>query len=301
MKAIVLTAHGDVDKLELREVPEPSVGPGEIKVRVVAAGVNPIDWKLRSGALKAFRPLELPAILGRDVAGEVLEIGPGVRAFKVGARVLGCVNAGYAERVVAQIEAWAELPAKLDPVDAAALPLVCLTGGQLIEEAVNPRAGETVLVTGAVGSVGRVAVFVARARGAKVWAGVRRDQRDEAAKLGAAGVVAIDDDGELERLPPLDAIADTAGAEAAQKALQRLKPGGTLGTVVAPPPGAQERGFVVRGMVAHLDPERLARLARAVADGQLVIPIARRFPLSQAREAHRVAEKGAGGKVLLVV
>jgi NADPH:quinone reductase-like Zn-dependent oxidoreductase len=299
MKAVVLSEYGGPEKLQLQEVPDPPVGPNEVKVRMAGASINPIDWKLRSGAYHAFMPLKLPAILGKDASGEVVEVGPAVRRVAVGARVMARLNAAYAELVVAAEEEWVDVPATMDLVDAAALPLVLLTGAQLAEEATGVRAGETVLVTGAAGSVGRVAVFVARSLGARVYAGVRRSQKPAAATLGADGVVALDDEAELASLPPLDRIADTVGGETTRKLLAKMNPGGTIGSVVGEPPGAREHGLTVKSILTHSDRNRLAALARAVADGKLVIPIARRFPLAQAAEAHRFAESGAGGKVLL--
>jgi NADPH:quinone reductase-like Zn-dependent oxidoreductase len=299
MKAVVLTAYGDVDKLEYKDVPEPGVGADQIKVRMAGASLNPVDWKLRSGALQKMMPLELPAVLGRDVSGEVVEVGPGVTAFKVGARVMGLVMGGYAELVVAATGAWAEVPASLDLVDAAVIPLVGLTGSQIILEALRPRRGDVVLITGAVGGVGRAAVFTAKAAGAKVWAGVRGNQLAEAAELGAEGVVALDDGASIDKLPQLDGIADTVGGEAIAKVLGKVKQGGTIGSVVGPPAGAKERGLVVNHLMAHPDAKRLAELGRAVADGQLAFPIAKRFPLAQAREAQKLAESHVGGKVIL--
>ncbi len=300
MKAIVLTAYGDVDKLEPRNLPEPVTGPGEIKVRIAGASINPVDYKLRSGALKTMMPLDLPAVLGRDASGTVVETGTGVTRFKVGDRVLGLVMGAYAERVVAKEEAWAKVPAKLDLIDAGALPLVLLTGAQLVEEALDPRRGDVVLVTGAAGAVGRVAVFAAKARGAKVWAGVRRSQLAEASGLGAEGVVALDDPAAVERLPMLDGIADTVGGETLEGLLHKVKKGGTIASVVGASSGAAALGLVVRAMWAHADAARLTALAGAVAAGELVIPIARRLPLAEAREAQRIAEHHAGGKVLLL-
>jgi NADPH:quinone reductase-like Zn-dependent oxidoreductase len=300
MRAILLTDYGDVDKLELREVPEPEAGPGEIKVRLAASSVNPVDWKLRSGAYRQRSPLKLPAILGRDAAGEVVAVGKGVGLFKVGAKVLGLVNRAYAEFVVDKEDTWAELPPSMDIVDAAALPLVVLTGAQLIEEAVRPRPGTVVLITGAVGSVGRAAVFAAGLHGAEVIAGVRQKQKDEAAKLNV-DVVALDDDAETARLPRLDSIADTVGGETLQKLLGKLRAGGTVGSVLGEPPGAKERGLIVRALQSHPDPLRLAALAQAVAARKFAIPIARRMPLEQIREAQAMAEKGAGGKIVLRV
>jgi NADPH:quinone reductase-like Zn-dependent oxidoreductase len=300
MRAIVLPEYGPASALQLRTLPDPTPGPNEIAVRMAGASLNPIDWKLRSGAYHQYMPLEMPAVLGRDASGTVTAVGPGVTAFAVGDRVLGLVKGGYAELVVAPLAAWAHLPAKLDLVEAGALPLVLLTGAQLAEEAVDARAGETILVTGATGSVGRVAVYTAKQRGAKVYAGVRGNHRAAAEKLGADGVVALDDDAELAKLPTFGGIADTVGGETMQKLLVKLAPGGKIGSVVGPPAGAKERGFVVRAFMAHDDSKRLGELAQAVADGKLVIPIAKRFPLAEARAAHELAEKGADGKVLLL-
>lgn len=301
MKAAVLIGFGGVENLEVRDVPEPQTGPGELKVRVVATSINPIDWKLRAGAKRPGMTLDLPAILGRDAAGEVVEIGAGVTRFGVGARVAGLISHGYAERVVAKEEAWAEVPASMALTDAAALPLVTLTGAQLVEAGVQPRPGETVLVTGAVGSVGRAAVFTAKALGAKVWAGVRTSQRSAALELGVEGVVALDEPNGGTALPTFDAIADTVGGAAIQQLLDKVRRGGAIGTVVGEPAGARERGLEIRPIWAHPEPERLATLLRAVADGKLVIPIARRLPLAQIREATQAAEHHSAGKVLVTL
>jgi NADPH:quinone reductase-like Zn-dependent oxidoreductase len=301
MRAIVLPEYGPPSALALKDVPEPQPGPGEVKVRVVAAGLNPIDWKLRSGSYKAYWPLQLPAVLGRDVSGQVVAVGSGVTSPRVGERVIGLVNHGYAEFVVAPITAWAEAPAGMDLVDAAALPLVLTTGSQLVETAADVSKGETVLVTGALGSVGRVAVFCAKARGAYVYAGVRTAQAAEAAKLGVAGVVALDDDRAIEALPALDALADTVGGPTTQKLLAKLKTGGRIGSVVGEPQGAKERGLAVRAFMAHPDSKRLAELAADVGARRLTIPIAKRFPLAEAAKAHALAEKGGVGKILLTL
>ncbi len=301
MKAAVLVGFGGVDQLELREVPEPKTGPGQVKVRVVATSINPLDWKLRQGIRRPGISLELPAILGRDASGEVVEVGSGVTRFRLGARVTGLVMGGYAERVVAKDEAWAEVPDGLNLPDAAALPLVTLTGSQLVEEGLAPRPSETILVTGALGSVGRAAVFAAKRGGVKVWVGVRRSQKDAAEALGVDGVVALDDEVDCRRLPTLDGIADTVGASVTERLLDRVRRGGVVASVTSEPKGAQERGLEVRHHSAHPDPERLATLVRAVAEGGLVIPIAKRFPLAQIREAQQFAEQGAGGKVIVRV
>jgi NADPH:quinone reductase-like Zn-dependent oxidoreductase len=188
---------------------------------------------------------------------------------------------------------------RLDLKDAAALPVVALTGTQLIEEAVRLRRNDVLLVTGAVGSVGRAALHAARKLGARVIAGVRKGQVPEAGKLGVEIVVALDDPAMLDRIPPLASIANTVGGETVAKLLAKVKRGGTIGSVLGEPSGAKELGLVVHAIQTHADSKRLAALAQAVAAGELVIPIGGRFPLSHAGEAHRLAEKGGTGKVLL--
>ena len=302
MQAIVLSAYGDANQLKLRDCPEPEPGAGQIKVRVASTSLNPVDWKLRAGALQKMMPLELPAILGRDAAGEVVRVGAGVTAFKEGDQVLGLVNGGYAQFVVAATEAWAKVPEGMSTGNAGALPLVLLTGDQLVEATLGPIAGQglTVLVTGALGSVGRVAVWGIRQRGARVLAGVRSKQLDEAKELDVDGVVALDDDAALARLPPLDCVADTVGGETIAKLLPKLKPSGTIGSVLGEPPGARERGLMVNAFMAHPDSARLSFLAAAVAAGSLKIPISKRFPLAEAPAAHALAEGGGMGKILLM-
>jgi NADPH:quinone reductase-like Zn-dependent oxidoreductase len=263
------------------------VGPGKLKVRIAASSLNALDVKLVSGNLRQWFPLELPAILGYDAAGEVVEVGSGVSGFRVGDKVLGQIRHGQAELALATPEQIAKVPPGLSVVDAAALPVVALTGTQLLEEAVTPAAGDLVLVTGALGSVGRYAV--------------RRSQLAEAAALGAERVVALDDPAAVAGLPQLQGIADTVGGEAVAAVLPKLAPGGKLGSVVGEPAGAKERGIQVRSITVHADPARLARLAQEVASGNVVVPIAARFPLAQVREAFQAVRRGAGGKVLLTL
>jgi NADPH:quinone reductase-like Zn-dependent oxidoreductase len=301
MKAIVLSEYGDSSHLKLAEIPEPKPGAGEIKVKVAAAGLNPIDWKLRSGDYKAFMPIEFPFVPGVDVSGQVVELGPGVTQFKVDDRVLGFVKRGYAEFVTAPVEAWARIPKGFNMKDAAVIPLAALTGAQLVEEAANVQGGQTVLVTGAVGAVGRAAVYAAKARGARVIAGVRQQQRAEAETLGASTVVALDVDAELANLPTLDAVADTVGGSTLAKVLGKVRNGGVIASVVGPPPADKERGVIGKGMLTHTDSKRLAALAEAVKAGKLRLPIAKRFSLAEAASAQRLAEAGGISKVLLKV
>ncbi len=300
MKAVQLHAYGGVDQLFYEDVPDPKPGPGQLLIKVAATSLNPVDWKLRRGDLKNAMPLQLPAILGRDVAGTVVSLGSGSEGFKQGDRVMGLVNRAYAELLVAKPEDLTRIPDGLNTEDAAALPLVVLTGSQLIEEGVEPRSGQTVLVTGAVGSVGRTAVYVARKLGAKVIAGVKASQREEAELLGADKVIALDNDKEISALGQVDAIADTVGHDVIQKLMPHIRSGGVLATVVGPPPGSEGKDFRVKPVWAHPDSKRLHELAEAVAKGDFKIPIAKKMKLSQVREAQTIAEAGGVSKILLI-
>jgi NADPH:quinone reductase-like Zn-dependent oxidoreductase len=215
--------------------------------------------------------------------------------------VLGLIRQGQAELALATPEQLAKVPPGLSIVDAAALSVVALTGTQLLEDAVAPAAGDVVLVTGALGAVGRYAVHAARQRKVRVIAGVRKRQLSEAAVLGADRVVALDDAEAVAALPALQGIADTVGGETVAALLPKLVPGGKLGSVVGEPPGAKERGIQVRAIQNHSDPARLAALAQEVASGTMVVPIVARFPLAQVREAFRALGRGPGGKILLTV
>lgn len=234
MKAVVLEEFGDVNKLQIEEVEDPEVGSGEVLVRVRATSINPVDWKIRSGGSKGRNPVELPAILGRDLAGEVERADGGVTGFAKGQRVMALAAGTYAELTTVKADVLTPIPDKLTFEQAAALPLVLTTGAQLIERAIKVSRGERILVLGALGSVGRTAVHVALEHGAHVIAGVRRSQLEQAKLLPAQDVVAIDDETALRRLHDLDAIADTIGGTVAQRALKTLKPGGVFGTVLAP-------------------------------------------------------------------
>lgn len=300
MKAIVMEQFGDVNQLQLEEVDEPAVGSGEVRVRMRATSVNPVDWKIRSGAVRGRIDVDLPAILGRDLSGEVEAVGPGVTGFAKGQRVMALANGTYAEFATAKADVLAPIPDKLSFEQAAALPLVTLTGAQLIERAIKLRRGQTVLVLGALGGVGRSAVHVALDHGATVIAGVRKSEMEEAATLRAHQVVAIDDEKELEKLRDLDAVADTVGGPTAERALRTLKEGGVFGTVLAPPKDAARHNVHVAGLMAQPDASRLYELADDAARGSFAIPIAKTLPLEKAREAHREAEHGhTHGKIIL--
>lgn len=300
MKAVVLHEYGGPEQLRYEDAPTPEPQPGEVLIKVAGTSVNPIDWKLRGGAAKARMPLNFPAILGRDVAGTVVKTGANVRNPQPGQKVMGLVNGAYAEYLTAPAEHLTVIPDGLGLEEAAVLPLVVTTGAQLIQH-IHPKRGDIVLVTGAVGSVGRSAVYLAKELGARVIAGVKVEQKNDASSLAADRVIAVDNSEEIEELPELDAIADTVDQDVIDKLIPKLKSGGVLGSVLGKPKEAEGKAIRVEAFMATPDASLLRQMADAVRDGKLIIPIARRMKLTEAGEAQSLAEKGSvGGKILLI-
>jgi NADPH:quinone reductase-like Zn-dependent oxidoreductase len=300
MKAIVVHEYGGPEVLKFEEYPDPVPGRGEVLVRVAAASVNPIDYKRRAGLTKDFYPIHFPGLIGVDMSGTVVRVGPGVEAFTAGNRVFAMADNTYAELCVVKADVLADIPEGLDLIEAAALPLVTTTGNQLLS-ATGIKEGQSVMVVGAIGNVGRSAVFTAKERGATVIAGVLKRQMDEGKTVGADQVVATDDDAAIANLPPLDAVADTVGGKTAEKLIAKVKPGGVFSSVLGAPENAAKYPSVkVVPVFSKFDRETLQFMAEAVRDGKLVIPISEKLPLSEAAEAQAAAEKGGIGKILLV-
>ncbi len=300
MKAIVVHEYGGPEVLKFEEYPDPVPGRGEVLVRIAAASVNPIDYKRRAGFTKDFYPMQFPGLIGVDMSGIVVKVGPGVENFSDGNWVFAMADNTYAEFCVVKAEVLADIPVGLDLVEAAALPLVTITGNQLAS-VTGVKAGQTVLVVGAIGNVGRSAVFTAKSLGATVIAGVLKRQMDEAKTVGADQVVATDDDAAIANLAQLDAVADTVGWKLAEKLVAKVKAGGVFASVAGAPQNAAKYPTVkVVPVFSHFDRGTLQFMAEAVRDGKLTIPISLRLPLSDAAKAHALAEKGGIGKILLL-
>lgn len=303
MKAVRMHEYGGPEKLVFEDkVPDPQVQPDSVLIKTVATSVNPIDWKIRSGARQKDFPLSLPAILGRDVSGVVVAVGPDARNVKSGDRVVAFSNATYAELVAVTGSLVTHLPDGVDPTDAAAIPLIALTGDQLVRHSAGVRAGQTVVVSGALGSVGRAAVHSAKKLGARVIAGVRTSQLDAARSLGAADVLAIDDDEAIGKLS-VDAVADTVGGVVAAKLLARVKAGGRFGYASVLPEGKAEMfpQVKVTRVFAQPEPSKVREFLDDLRDGKFILPIGRRLALRDAAEGHRLGEKGGVGKIILIV
>jgi NADPH:quinone reductase-like Zn-dependent oxidoreductase len=304
MKAVRIYECGGPDVLKYEEdVSEPALAPDLVLIESVATSVNPIDWKIRSGARKNDFPVNFPAILGKDVSGIVRSVGSNIRTFKPGDHVIALADATYAQYVAVPGEIVTHLPDGVDPIDAAALPLVALTGEQLVRLATRATAGQTIVVTGALGSVGRAAVHAAKKLGANVIAGVRARQLAEVESLGVAGAFALDDDASIDRLGPIDGIADTVGGDVAAKLIRCLKAGGRFGYAAMLPADTAANNPTIEfsRIFARPDASKLREFADDVRDGTFTLPISQRLPLRDAATAHAQLEKGGGGKIVLTM
>jgi NADPH:quinone reductase-like Zn-dependent oxidoreductase len=303
VRAVLLHEYGGPENLKYEDkVPEPTIGADFVLVATSATSVNPIDWKIRSGARQKDFPLKLPAILGRDVSGVVRAVGTNIRTFKPGDRVLAFANATYAEFVAVEGSSLTHLPEGSNLIDSAAIPLAALTGDQLVRVAARAQSGQTLLVSGALGSVGRAAVHTAKKLGAKVIAGVRARQLSEARKLEVSDAVAIDDDSAIAKLSMVDGVADTVGGDTAAKLFGKVRNGGNFGYASVLPDGLSKVNPTVSiaRVLARPDASKVREFADDVRDGKFLLSISRRLPLRDAAEAHTVAQKGGVGKIILV-
>ncbi|GGC02915.1 NADPH:quinone reductase [Novosphingobium endophyticum] len=298
MRAIIMNGYGGADVLEMAQLPRPVPGKGETLVRIRAAAVNPADGKWRAGMFADFAPVSFPHVLGYDVAGEV-ESGAG---FPAGTRVFGMLDpfrkGGYAEYVAAPAGQFVIMPDALAFAEAAAIPTAGLTGTQMAEDALDLKAGDRLLITGAAGAVGRFAMRAAKARRAHVVAAVRAGHRAVAMAQGADEVVALGE--EAWTGAPFDHVLDTVGGEAVGQLCLHLKPGGRIVTVATTPIEAANLPAAPEFYAVQPNGAALQRLAAAVVTGALEVPIAKTMPLAEAAEAQRLVDSGgAGGKIIL--
>src|SRR5579863_5662391 len=205
MKASVVIAYGGPEVMKYQDMPDPSLGAGDVLVKAAGIGINPEDMLERNGDLKDWQ-LNFPAIIGLDVSGTVIATGDGVTDLIAGDRVCGWSYHTYAELVSDKATLFAKVPETMDLADAAAIPLVGVTGSQLISVAGGLQPGQTVLVSGAAGAVGRCAVYKAKVSGGHVIAGVLRSQLDQADSIGADETIALDDPAAFAAMPQVDIV-----------------------------------------------------------------------------------------------
>ncbi|MFF8610952.1 NADP-dependent oxidoreductase [Streptomyces sp. NPDC015346] len=303
MKAAVMDSYGAPEVLRVADLPEPKAGPGQVRVRVKAAGLNPIDAKVRRGEFDAVFDISFPQQLGNEFAGVVDQVGAGVEGFAVGDEVIGFVDlAAYAEQVVVPVENLTLKPAELSWETAAVIGAV----GQAAYNALRMlevAAGETVLIHGAAGGVGSVAAQFARAWGARVIGTVSDDNHDYVRALGATPVTY--GDGLEERVRELapqgvDASLDLTGSEEAITVSIAVTGDKARIVTLVSPPLAKQYGITM--MFGTRAAETVAQVAGLAARGDLDLPIARRFALADLAEAHRLMETGSQrGKLVLTL
>lgn len=301
MKAVVIGQYGDNGVVQLAEVERPWPRQGELLVKVHAAGVNPVDWKIRNGAGRRMG-LTLPIRLGGEISGTVEQVGAGVTGFHPGDAVYGIIaSGGFAEYAVAPAGAMALKPANVNFVEGAAIALGALTAWQAMFGLAQLTAGQRLLITGGAGGVGSLAIQLARAAGAHVTAMASPRNEAYVRSLGADRFIdyAAQPVGQLA--PDFDVVFDTVGGAAYQEAFAVLKPGGFLVTAVAFPAAEDlQRGVRVARVQCQPDAVQLAAISQLVAAGKLVPHVATVLPLAAIRAALALSEAGrTRGKIVL--
>lgn len=296
MKAYALDRYGE--PITLHDLPEPVASPGEVVVEINASSVNPLDEKLRRGVLKAILPYKMPLVLGHDLAGTIVAIGDGVKNWQIGDKVFSCVGGNrigtFAERIAVSETDLAHMPAKLDPMAAAALPLVSLTAWQALVERAKIQAGQRVLIHAGSGGVGTVAIQLAKHLGAHVATTVGTANLALVRDLGADEVVEYRHEAFEERLSGYDVVLDTLGGEVTVKSLNVLKPGGMLISIVGPADPAFARTVNANWLVTQfirLGSYSIRRKARR--QGIHYSFLFMRPDNNQLSEIGRLAERGA--------
>lgn len=297
MKKVSFAEYGSPDVLQLTDSDEPHAGSGEVRIAVHAAGVNPVDWRLREGQFQKTRPIELPAGVGLDAAGIVDEIGDGVADIAIGDRVFGEGASTYAEFAV--LTAWARMPDGLSFEEAAGYPSVVETALRILGQ-VGVQPGQTLLVSGASGGVGSAVLQIARDRGVAVIGTAGAGNQAYLRSLGAAAITY--GEGWFEKakeLGPVDAALDLAGSGVIHELVELTgnpQKVISIADLDAPQFGAQFSG------VAGSVPEALAEAARLISAGKLHIPVEKSYTLAEAASAHRDSRAGhtRGRRVILV-
>jgi NADPH:quinone reductase-like Zn-dependent oxidoreductase len=307
MKAVRIHQYGGPEVLKYEDTPKPEAEAGQLLVRVQAAGVNPIDAKVRDHSF-AMIPFTLPLILGWDVCGVVESLGAGAGGFQVGDEIYALQDMGragaYAEYVVLDANIAAPKPTSLDVIAAASVPMVAITAWQALYDQGDLTAGQRVLIHGASGGLGTFAVQFAKHTGAYVIGTASADSLDYVLELGADEVIDYQATPFEQAVSDVDLVLDFVGGDTQDRSYDVLKPGGTLVTTVQPP--SQDKAFArsiqAKIFSAHRDALQLKEIG-ALIDGGKVRPVVDTvFPLSQAAQAHeRIAKGGVRGKIVLQV
>jgi NADPH:quinone reductase-like Zn-dependent oxidoreductase len=303
MKAIRVHEYGSLDELRLEDVVDPLAGEGEVLIEVESAAVNPIDWKILSGAMKAFIPLPLPYTPGTEVAGTIGAIGKGVSGFAVGDKVFGFIGiaGGYATKVAVPAERVALRPRSLSAQQASGVATAALTAWQALHEQAGIKAGQRVLIHGAAGGVGSMAVQIARQAGATVIATASSGNHGYLEKIGANQVIDYRSQAFEEVVADVDIVLDLIGGETQLRSWTVLKRGGVLVSPVSAPNAelAKAHGASAKNFATRPDGRQLTAIAELFDAGQLSVEVAV-FPLSQVKQAVEKSRAGhTRGKIVL--
>jgi NADPH:quinone reductase-like Zn-dependent oxidoreductase len=306
MLAVRMRGYGGPEVLRFEEVPRPKPGAGEILIRIHAAGVNPIDWKIREGYLKQAIDYALPLIPGWDFSGVVETTGPGAERFEEGDEVFGksdvLLDGAYAEYMVIRESEAAFKPKTIDHVHAAAIPLAALTAWQSLFDAGRLESGQKVLIHAAAGGVGHFAVQLARWRGARVIGTASRHNQEFLLDLGVDEPIDYSTMQFEDIARDVDVVLDTIGGDIQKRSWKVLKKGGILVSIVNPPSQQQadENGVRQAFVRCQNNPSQLAEIAGLVDSGQFMPAVETVLPLSQARHAQELSQAGhTRGKIVL--
>lgn len=307
MKAVQLSGFGGPEMLRLTAIPKPAPGKGEVLVQVMAAGVNPVDWKIREGLLKGRGP-QPPITLGCDLSGVVVAIGEGVVGHEPGEAVFTFLSplrtGSFAQYAVVPESSLADKPDSVDHLTAAAMPVAALTAWQALFEHGQLKEGQTVLVHGAAGGVGHFAVQMAHNAGARVIATASRENAEFVKTLGADVVIDYKAQRFEEVAKEVDLVLDAIGGETQERSIATLRKGGILVSIVQPPDEAKLAAAGVKGLVFMVRPDagQLARIAEDVDRGRLKVHVSGTYPLAEfARALERSKAGHVKGKLVLKV
>jgi len=307
MKAVRIHGYGGADVLVYEDAPVPEIAPDEVLIKVAACGINPIDWKMRKGYAKDRAPISFPFILGWDVAGTIEKTGVLVANFKPGDKVFTrnntSRNGGYAEYVAVRASEIAAAPHSLSLIQSAGIPLACGTAWDGLFEQGNLKKGQSVLIHGGSGGVGTFAIQLAKFVGAHVITTTSAKNSDLVRSLGADEIIDYNAEDFSKKLKDIDLVFDTIGGDTQKRSWGILKKGGTLvSTVGADDKAAAEYGVKAKSFMLDSSGARLQEIAALADLGHIKVIIEKEFPLSEARAAHELSEKGhAVGKIILTV
>ncbi len=303
MKAVVINEYGDNDVVQIIDVDRPQPGPGEVLVKVQAAGVNPVDWKIRSGAGQRLG-MTLPIQLGSELVGTIERLGTEVAGFEAGGSVFGMVHTGaFAEYAVAKAANLVRAPSNLDAVQAASLPLAGSTAWQAIFGEAKLSAGQRLLITNSSGGVGSLAVQFAKAKGAHVTAVASGRNEEFVRNLGADEFIDYTSQPFEQAAHDMEVVFDTVGGDTFQRAFQTMRKGGFMVTVVAFPDGEAERyGVQVKRSFTSPNAEYLMAIRDLVDAGKVKPHVDTVLPLAAVKQALALSERGrTRGKLVLQV